>query len=497
MASEADEQAAGGLKDAADIRARALRGGVLVTLRGFVIRAIGFASNLVVVRFVSPEEFGVFAIGLGFLTAGSLLTDAGMAAALVRGEREPEHRDLAAVQGFQLLISVSIVALVLIGGSFFGENGLLVALMACSLPITTLRVPAVTLFERKLDYAPIVRMEIVETAAYSLFLLVGLVLDASIWVLAAAIVFRSIVGTAVVASASSVGLVGPVADRDRLRPIWRFGAQFTSINALQVGNEQALNFGVTGIAGLSVLGIWGVAYRILQLPQIVFQSLRRVSYPAMARLLDTGEDIRPTIERTVRLAAVASGLVLVPVAASSPGFVPLIFGSTWTDAADALPGACLGLMIGGPVSLGVGAYVLATGASGTALRAAIVRVTVMLGVCLPLVRPLGVAAIGLGYLAGSLAEALILGTAAQRLSGARLWTALLPTVAAAIVSTVAGRAVTTFQDGVDVLPTVGGATVSVAGFFLLVWVTERPTARDLWDLATRPLRQRRVRVQAG
>jgi O-antigen/teichoic acid export membrane protein len=470
---------------------------MLVTLRGFAVRAIGFASNLFVVRFVSPEEFGVFAIGLGFITAGTVLTDAGMAAALVREKREPERRDLAAVQGFQLLVSLSIVALVLAGGSFFGSHGLVVALMACSLPITTLRVPAVALFERKLDYGPLVRMEVVQTLAYALFLVIGLLIVPSVWVLAAAVVFRSVVGTVVVAHASSVGLVAPVADRDRLRPIWRFGAQFSGINALAAGNEQALNFGVTAIAGLAVLGVWGVAFRILQLPQIVFQSLRRVSYPAMARLIDTGEDMRPTIERTIRLGAVAAGVVLVPVAAAAPGYVPLIFGDQWAGAADALPGACLGLMIGGPVSLAVAAYVLATGAGGQVLRAAIARVTVMLGVSLPLLSTLDVAAIGVGYLAGSATEAVLLGTAARRLSGARLWRALLPTVVAAVVSGAAGHLITTLPETAEIPATLGGAAAAVLSFLVLTWFAERSAVGDLVRLAGRPFSERLARPRTG
>jgi O-antigen/teichoic acid export membrane protein len=473
----------------AAIRRRALTGAALVVARGFVVRLLGFATYVVVARFVSPDEFGVFTFGAAIVLAGHFLSDAGMAAALVRRAEEPERADLRAVQGLQLAVSASFAAVVLAVGALVGGDGLVVGAMVLSLPIATLRVPALTLLERHLNYKPLVAVEVAETLAYSIFVIVAVVAGAGVWGLGLAVVVRAIVGTIAMTRVGPVGFVLPSFDPGRVRPILRFGAKFQALGIVAVVNEQIYNPAVTAIAGIGTLGIWGLAYRIMQLPQLVFVSLRRVSYPAMARLIGTGEDLRPTVERTARLAAVASGLVLVPLVGSSSALVPLVFGDRWSDAADILPGLCLGLMIGGPVSVAVAAYLLAADHAGVVLRSAILRVAAMLALSLSLLPVIGVVAMGIGYVAAAIVEAVMLGGAARRALGVRLGRVLLPSCAGAIAAGAAGMAVTAAA-GVDVASCVLGGLVALGLFAGAVWTLNRDVLLDALGLV-RQLMSRR------
>src|SRR3954469_2114526 len=128
---------------ASAVKQRALTGAAMLTLRGLAIRLIAFASNIVVARYIAPGEFGIFMLGGAVLTAASFFTDAGMAAALVRRSEEPTRADLCAVQGFQLVISLLVAAVAVGVGASFGSQGLIVGVMALSLPIATLRVPSI------------------------------------------------------------------------------------------------------------------------------------------------------------------------------------------------------------------------------------------------------------------------------------------------------------------------------------------------------------------
>lgn len=454
-----------------------MTGAGLVVARGFVVRLLGFASYVVVARFVSPAEFGVFTFGAAFITAGAFLTDAGMAAALVRQPQEPDYADMRAVQGLQVGVSGAFAALALVVGALVGGDALVVAVMVLALPITTLRVPALTLLERHLDYKPLVVVEVAETLAYSIFMTAAVVAGAGVWGLALAVVVRSIFGTIALTRVGPVGFVLPSIDPGRVRPILRFGAKYQALGVVGVVNEQVYNPAVTAIAGVGALGIWGMAYRTMQLPQLIFVALRRVSYPAMARLIGAGDDLRTTVERSARLAALGSGLVLVPLAASASATIPLAFGQRWADAADILPGLCLGLMIGGPVSVAVAAYLLAADQAGVVLRSAILRVGTMLAVALSLLPVIGVVAMGIGYLAAAIVEALILGHAAARSLEVRLGRALLPCCLSAIVAGAAGWVLTGIV-GVNIAGCVIGAGVSFSLFAGAVWLLNHDALMD-------------------
>jgi len=470
----------------ATVRRRALSGAALVVGRGFVIRLLGFLSYIVVARFVSPEEFGVFTLGASIVTAGWFLADAGMGAALVRRTEEPDRADLRAVQGVQLAVSGSFTAVGLAIGFLLGGDALVVSVMLLALPIVTLRVPALTMLERHLTYKPLVAVEVAETLAYTLFTVVAVVAGAGVWGLALAVVVRAVVGTVAMTRVGPVGFVLPSVDRARVRPVLRFGATYQALGAVGIANEQIFNPGVTAIAGVGALGIWGLAYRLLQLPQLIFQSLRRVSYPAMSRLVGAGEDLKETVERTARLAAVSSGFVLVPLAACAPALVPLVFGRAWTDAADIVPGLCLGLMIGGPTSVAVAAFLLAADRAGVALRSAIVRVCVMLTVSFTLLPVLGVVALGLGYATSAIVEARMLSGAARQELGVRLGQVLAPSCLAATGAAAAGWAA-----GVAIGESLAGLAVSGAvslGLFgITMWMLSRPVLIDAIQLARRVL----------
>jgi O-antigen/teichoic acid export membrane protein len=468
----------------ADIRRRAVNGAALVVARGFLVRLLGFASYVVVARFVTPAEFGVFTFGAAIVTAGLFLSDAGMAAALVRQPEEPDHADLRAVQGLQLAVSGTFAALAMAAGAVIGGNGLVVATMTLSLPITTLRVPALTLMERHLDYRPLVAVEVAETLAYSVVVVAAVVAGAGVWGLAGAIVVRAAFGTLAMTRVGPVGFVAPSVDPPRVRPILRYGAKFQALGAVGVVNEQVYNPAVAAIAGVGALGIWGMAYRIMQLPQLIFISLRRVSYPAMARLIGAADDLRATVERSARLAALGSGAVLVPLAGCCSALVPLVFGAQWADAAEILPGLCLGLMIGGPVSVAVAAYLLAADRAGIVLKSAILRVVAMLAVALSLLPLIGVVALGLGYVAAAVVEAVVLGRAARRELGVRLGRTLAPSCLSALVAGAAGMAL-----AAAIGPNVGGLVAGAVVSFGLFAAAQRVLSHEAILDALRLLRQ--------
>src|SRR4051794_27740893 len=85
-----------------DVARRALSGAVLLGARGVLLRALGLVGNILLARMLVPRQFGVVAFGATFLTFAGFLSDAGLAAGLIRRPNAPTKRELEAVLALQL-----------------------------------------------------------------------------------------------------------------------------------------------------------------------------------------------------------------------------------------------------------------------------------------------------------------------------------------------------------------------------------------------------------
>ena len=383
-----------------EIRQRALSGSVLLSAKGIVVQVLGLISTILIAHFLTPSELGMVAFGITLTTLLAFVGGSqGLAGALIRRQEKPEAADLEAVVGLQLAIGTAIAVLVTAATWPLGEVGQLTALMVWAIPLSAFRVPAQTVLERDLAYRRLVSAEMVEILLFQAWQIGAVLAGWGVWALASAVLWRAIAGTIVLIAMSNVRHLRPRFDRGRSRQLLGLGVKIQATDLVDGLRDQGVNMSAAMLGGLSVLGLWSMAYRALQLPLMVFSSLFRVSLPAMSRMLGLGKDPKPLIEETVSLVAPSLGLILVPLAACSPALFPAILGQDWAGAAGAVPPACLGIMLVGPVAIAGVGYLWAIGDGNVPLRGSIYNTITWFAVSLPLLPSLGVTAIGVGMLA--------------------------------------------------------------------------------------------------
>lgn len=401
-----------------ELRRKALSGVVLVALRDAAVRGAGLVGNIALARLLVPSEFGVVALGLTVLMFAQLFSDGGLGASLIRGESPPMRDDLRAVLGFQMVAAVILATAVAGAAVVAGRTGAVTAIMMAALPLIAVRTPSLIVLERDLNFAPLVKVEVAEQLAYYGWAITTVVLGAGVWGLATASIAKALFGTAILLRVSPISRLTPLFSMRRLRPMLSFGVRFQAVTLATALGSQLLNVGIAAVAGLAMLGLWTVANRLLQVPVLVFGAIWRVSYPAAARLLAIGESPRDMVERGAAVAAVGTGMVLVPVTAALPTFVPSVFGPRWAAVATILAPIFFALQASGPVSVSTAGYLYAVGETGTMLRSALIVAVSWLLVTLALLSSLGPIAIGLGGLTAALCELTVLIRAAKRRSGA-------------------------------------------------------------------------------
>jgi O-antigen/teichoic acid export membrane protein len=447
--SEADEPGRIGLCDAevlgssridtrAEIGRRAGAGAVIVASRAVVTAILALVGNVVLARLLLPEDFGTVAVGMSVVLVARFFADAGIGANLVRRKEPVQRIDLETLLGVQLLVTLGLAGLVAAPATQWGTAAQVTALMVASLPITALQSPAAVICERQLSYRPLALAEVTESLVHYGWAIGTVAIGWGVWGLASAVVVRAIAGTTVLFLRTETRVLRPRLSWRRIRSLLPFGVRYQLFGLALLARDQVLNIGAAAIGGLALLGVWVIARRFLQIPFLLFTSLWRVSFPAMSRLVNAGEPPGPVIERSVELAAVATGLLLAPLVGAGPALVPAVLGDSWAGSADVLPWAGLGLMIGGPVSVATAGYLWAVGDATTPLRAVACHGVAWVAVTFTLMPAIGVTALGVGWLAASLVDALVLARGARRKAEIRLLPALRAPVAVAALSAAGG-----------------------------------------------------------
>lgn len=478
-----DTSAVGGASAASEaLRRRALRGIVTVGLRGVGIRLVGLVGYLFVARLLSPADLGIAAFGLTITFAAHLLADAGIGGSLIRSSRTPARQDYAAAMGFQLLVLSIVTAGFCVWAAVSGSEVIVVtALFIASLPMLAFRVPATIALERELRFGPSVIADLVEVLVFNAWIITGVLLGGGVYALATGAVLRTIVGTTLLNHLSPIGWLRPTLDFGRIRHLLGFGIAYQASSVVAAVRDQIFNLGTAAVAGYGVLGLWSVANRVVGLPILVFESLWRVSFPAFARMRESGEDMAIVLERGVSRSALLAGFMLTPVTVCAPAALTALLGNQWEEASLIFPYVFLGLMISLPVAVVANGYLYAVGDAVAVLRCnlALTATAVAVGaVALPL---LGYVGLGLAQLAASIVDGVLLSRAVRRHSGVSIHRRGLPALVAFIAGVASGLLLLDVL-GRGAIGTVVGTIAAGCAFGLVSYAIDRTAARDGWQL---------------
>lgn len=384
-----------------EVRSRAVRGAFRVGLRNLVVRSINLVATIALARILAPRDFGLLAVGLTVKSVSEMIATGGLAAGLIRRETAPSRDELRAALGFQLTTTCVAVALIGVAALLFGGAAWVAFTMALSLPLFALRVPTIVVLERRLDWSLAARVEVVETVVYAVAAVALAAAGGGVWGVAAASSLQALVGSVGLMALGPVGVTRPILSPELARPMLRFGVQFQAVPLVGAGRDQGVNLVVAAVGGITVLGFWSAAYRVLQTILLLLQSLWRVSYPAMSRALETGADIRRTLEQILRVTSVLIGFPVVVVAGSADALVHLVFGPHWAPAAAALPWGAAAVFVHGPISTASSGFLQARGRVTTVLAIVTAQAVIWIAVAALLIDPLGAEAVGVGMLAGA------------------------------------------------------------------------------------------------
>jgi len=283
---------------------------------------IRFGSNLILTRLLLPELFGLVGLAYVFIVGVHLFSDIGLRPSIIQNKRGEEPEFLNTVWTMQVIRSFFVwLCLMLITwpvATFYKQPGLLWLIPAISINtlIGGFYSTAISSLNRKMAVKQVVIFELGIQIISTTVMIVWAWFDRSIW----AIVAGGFMGSVTELIWSYFLMRGKpnrfAWDREAVKEIFSYGKWIFLSTVLFFLCSQADRLVLAKIFDLRMLGIYGIAFTLGDMPRQVIIALGgRVIFPSISTLADLPrEELRAKIIKN-------RNLILIPLAIGLAIFV--------------------------------------------------------------------------------------------------------------------------------------------------------------------------------
>jgi O-antigen/teichoic acid export membrane protein len=304
------------------------------------IQLLGFATAIVVAHFLTPRELGLVAMALVFSNLSLVITDAGLASALIqKAELSEEDKSTA----FWVSATLGVVmTLVGVGISWpvaelYGEPRVQIffAAMSPALLFAALGIVQGALLTRELSFRSLELRTVSANFASVSVTMVLAALGLGPWALVAQILTITSVSTILLWRASDwrprAGF-----SRASLREMAAYSSHVFGTRLISWGRANTDNLLIGRFLGASRLGAYSIAFNLMVTPvSRVASPLTQVFFPAFSRIRDPVK-IGEFWLRAVRIVAAVVVPAMLGLVVLAPDFIEVVFGRRWHEATPVL-----------------------------------------------------------------------------------------------------------------------------------------------------------------
>jgi len=287
-------------------------------------------------RLLTPEVFGIVALASVFTALTRLVAEQGLADALVqRPDLDADHLDTA----FWLSLSVGVLLAVSLGASSWliaalvnePEVAPVLASLCATLVFAGLGSVQQAILTRELRFASLAVTTLVAVVVGGVVGIAAAGAGFGVWSLVAQLLTFEIVRT--------IALWIACKWRPRFRfsrrhvgDLLSFGANVVGYRLLRFANTRIDKLIVGSVLGATSLGIYVIAYRLLELLiDITTSIIGSVAFPILSRIQEDLPRVQNAYYKAIRLTGVAAFPLFAGLIAVAPEATRLIFGSQWDD----------------------------------------------------------------------------------------------------------------------------------------------------------------------
>ncbi|MGL5063172.1 MAG: oligosaccharide flippase family protein [Microcoleus sp.] len=300
----------------------ALKGAAWTIVSYGTSQIIRFASNLILTRLLFPELFGLVGLAQVFITCVNLFSDIGLGPSIIQNKRGEEREFLDTAWTLQVIRSFVVWLCLLIitwpVSYFYKEPRLLwlIPLIGLNSLITGFASNSLIVLNRRMAVKKVVIFELVIQAVATASMIVWAFFDRSIW----AIVISGYIASIFELVWSHFLIPGKsnrfAWDKEAVKEIFSYGKWIFLSTALFFLCSQADRLILGKIFSLALLGVYGVAFTLGDMPrQVIIALAGKVIFPSISMMAELPrEELRLKILKN-------RNLILIPLAIGLAIFV--------------------------------------------------------------------------------------------------------------------------------------------------------------------------------
>lgn len=320
------------------LRDQAAAGVAWSTVHIWGAHAVQVGVMLVLARVLEPRDFGLFAMSQVVLTLVQAVAGQGIPEALVQADRE-DPADWST--GLRAVLAGSFAGGVVVAGgapllaTLFDEAALgpLLVGLAPAVLLAGLHSMFYARARAGLMFAEHARAGIAGAVATFVVGVGTALAGGGVWALVAGLYAGQAVETGLLARATGV-IPASMFDRDAYRRLIRYGRHIVGASLTTFLERRSDDYFVGLFLGADVLGLYAVAYRVLELATTVFlRAVERVAFPVFAKLQARPDLLADGVRTSFRFVALVSFPAFAGLAVVASDLMVAALGATWVGAA--------------------------------------------------------------------------------------------------------------------------------------------------------------------
>ncbi len=312
-----------------------IKGSMWMVAMRWSIRGIGLVSTVILVRLLTPADFGIVAMAMLVVGLLEILSSLGVDMALIqKSDAERKHFDTAWT--FQVIQGAVIALLIFVFSplmaDFFDEQRIVpvMQLMAVAVFVNGFMNIGVVAFRKELDFAREFRFEVMKKIVTFLVTVIFAFILRNYWALVIGIVTGRFIGVLI---SYIMHAYRPRFCLLAARELWSFSQWMLIAGIGNYINNKIDEFVVGGMKSTSQMGVYNVSADIATLPTVeVISPLSRALFPGYSKLKDEPERLASAFKNVIGMVALLGLSMSLGIVAVAEDLVYVVLGEKWMDA---------------------------------------------------------------------------------------------------------------------------------------------------------------------
>jgi O-antigen/teichoic acid export membrane protein len=309
-----------------------VRWGIIISIATQVTRIVFLIALM---RLLGPQSYGIVGQATLIVAVAQMFVHFGLAVSIIQ-RQVLDQSEIGTAFWLNVALGLLLAVLMVVGApllaGFFRTEELTAVfrVLSIALILKALAIVPTALLTRHMHFRSLGLVEIVSTFASGVLGVGAAALGADYWALVIQTLAYEAIYMLLILFVS--GLPDLSWSTSAARRLWSMSSRVMGADLVNYVSDQSDKFFIARFLGPTSLGLYSLAFRVLQLTLAVLTQVGRVVLPMFARLQDDRERLGRAFLNVLEIVALILCPAMTLTILLAPVAVPLIFGGAWADA---------------------------------------------------------------------------------------------------------------------------------------------------------------------